>query len=146
MALPREGLFFDAVLGGGAQMARTGEEHHLAQASLRGRRVLVSHGMPASAVRALVAQGYQVTSASGGAVAVAPLLPGVCAGLRVADGPGGVSRRGRVGVLISREAGLLVQGAGDEPFPVDLDSPAPVLRVAATEIDLVALGDALRHI
>jgi hypothetical protein len=102
--------------------------------------------MPARAIRALVEQGYQVTAASGGAVAVAPLLPGVCAGLRLATGPTGVSRRGRIGVLVAREAGLLVRGADDEPFPAELDVPAPVLRVAAEEGDLASLGEAIRHI
>jgi hypothetical protein len=102
--------------------------------------------MPVAVMESLVAQGYEVTSASGGAVAVAPLVPGVCAGLRLGASAAGVSRRGRVGLLVAREAGLLVRGAGDAPFPEDIDEPAPVLRVAANETDLAALAAALDHI
>jgi fructose-1,6-bisphosphatase/inositol monophosphatase family enzyme len=146
VALPREGLFFDAVRGGGARVTREGGTPRPPRPSVNARRVLVSHGIPESAIDALRAQGYEITSASGGAVAVAPLVPGVCAGLRVATGPGGVSRRGRVGVLVAREAGLLVRGAGAAPFPEDLYEAAPVLRVAATEEDMAALDEAVRHI
>jgi hypothetical protein len=102
--------------------------------------------MPVVVLESLLAQGYEVTSASGGAVAVAPLVPGVCAGLRLGASAAGVSRRGRVGLLVAREAGLLVRGAGDAPFPEDIDEPAPVLRVAASETDLAALAAALDHI
>jgi hypothetical protein len=70
----------------------------------------------------------------------------VCAGLRLGTAAAGVSRRGRVGLLIAREAGLLVRGANDAPFPDLLDAPAPVLRVAAREEDLAALGAVLDHI
>lgn len=143
VALPREGLFFDAVRGAGARFAPAGGTPRIAKASVGSRRVLVSHGMPVAVVDALCAQGYEVTSASGGAVAVAPLVPGVCAGLRLGVAASGVSRRGRVGVLVAREAGLLVRGAGDASFPEDMDEAAPVLRVAATEDDLAALGEAL---
>lgn len=146
VALPREGLFFDAVRGSGARVAREGSAPRPARHVPGGRRILVSHGMPAPVMDALAAAGYEVARASGGAVAVAPLLPGVCAGLRVATGTAGVSRRGRVGVLIAREAGLLVCGAGDGDFPDAIDAPAPVLRVAAREDDLAALDAALRHI
>jgi len=146
VALPREGLFFDAVRGAGARFTREGATPRLARATPGSRRVLVSHGMPVAVMEALVAQGYEVTCASGGAVAVAPLVPGVCAGLRLGASAAGVSRRGRVGLLVAREAGLLVRGAGDAPFPEDIDEPAPVLRVAASETDLAALAAALDHI
>lgn len=143
VALPREGLFFDAVRGAGARFASDGGAPRIAKPSVRARRVLVSHGMRVAVIEALCAQGYEVTSASGGAIAVAPLIPGVCAGLRVGMAASGVSRRGRVGVLVAREAGLLVRGLGDEEFPEDMDEAAPVLRVATTEGDLAALGEAL---
>ncbi len=146
VALPREGLFFDAVRGGGARVARAGAAARPARPTPGARRVLVSHGMPAAAIEALLARGYEVGSASGGAVAVAPLIPGVCAGLRLGTAAAGVSRRGRVGLLVAREAGLLVRGADDAPFPELLDAPAPVLRVAAREEDLAALGAVLDHI
>ena len=146
VALPREGLFFDAVRGGGARVAREGVAPRAARPAPGSRRVLVSHGMPAAVIDALRDAGYEAAGASGGAVAVAPLLPGVCAGLRVATAAAGVSRRGRVGLLVAREAGLLVRGADDAPFPEEIDVPAPVLRVAANEADLAALGAAIRHI
>jgi fructose-1,6-bisphosphatase/inositol monophosphatase family enzyme len=146
VALPRENLFFDAVRGGGARVARPGGAPRVARASRGARRVLVSHNMPVSVVAALVARGYEVSNASGGAVAVAPLVPGVCAGLRLANTPRGVSRRGRIGLLVAREAGLLVRGPGGAAFPDDIDEDASILRVAAREEDLVALDEALAHI
>ncbi len=147
VALPREGIFLDAVRGGGARIAREGSAPRRARPVPGARTVLVSHGMADVVVKALAAEGYEVRSASGGAVAVAPLIPGVCAGLRIgAAGAAGVSRRGRVGLLVAREAGLLVRGTGEAPFPEDIDAPAPVLRVAATEADLEALAAALDHI
>jgi len=145
VALPRENLFFDAVRGAGVRVAMARSAHRPARPSVGSRHVLVSHGVPEGVARALVAQGYQVTSASGGAVSVAPLVPGVCAGLRIGTAAMGVSRRGRVGLLVAREAGLLVRGADEAPFPEELDAAAPVLRVAAREEDMAALGEALTH-
>ena len=49
--------------------------------------------------------GCEVVSSCGGAVSVAPLIPGVRAGVRWAGSETGVSIRGRIGVLIAREAG-----------------------------------------
>lgn len=146
VALPREGLFFDAVKGGGARVTRSGGVARPARARAGSRRVLVSHGMPEPVRQSLAAEGYEVTNASGGAVAVAPLVPGVCAGLRVATGPRGISRRGRVGLLVAREAGLLVREAEGAPFPEEIDTPAPVLCVTATAEDQAALARALAHI
>ena len=54
--------------------------------------------------------------ACGGAVALAPLVPGVRGGLRVSK-YAKISSRGRIGKLIAREAGSLVETAAGEPFP-----------------------------
>jgi fructose-1,6-bisphosphatase/inositol monophosphatase family enzyme len=143
VALPRENLFFDAVSGVGARVATAGSTHRPPRPSPGARGVLVSHGVPVAVTRALEANGYDVARASGGAVSVAPLVPGMCAGLRIGKAAAGVSRRGRIGLLVAREAGLLVRGADDLPFPEEIDAPAPVLRVAAREEDMAALGDAL---
>jgi hypothetical protein len=134
VALPREGLFFDALLGGGARMARTGQPPRRATPAPLGRRIFVSR------------RGYEPVRASGGAIAVAPLVPGVCAGLRVAKGRRGISRRGRVGVLVAREAGLLVRGKGRAAFPEAIDARAPVLRVAANERELAILDEVLARL
>lgn len=146
VALPREGLFFDALLGGGARMARTGQPPRRATPAPLGRRIFVSHTVPDSACRFLARRGYEPVRASGGAIAVAPLVPGVCAGLRVAKGRRGISRRGRVGVLVAREAGLLVRGKGRAAFPEAIDARAPVLRVAANERELAILDEVLARL
>lgn len=147
LALPRERLFFDAVRGRGAHLAgpdSTPGRARLGRGSGTGvRRVLVSHGMPEAVQEALRARGYEVGFGCGGAVAVAPLVPGVCAGLRLAPDGRGVSRRGRIGVLIAREAGALVCCETGEPFPDDIDAPARALLVAARDEDLAALREAL---
>lgn len=144
VALPREGLVFHSWLGGGAFMSRAASPPRPVRATADGRKILVSNGMPELVSRHLVEQGFEVIPASGGAVAVAPLIPGVRAGLRYAAvNANGLSIRGRVGTLISREAGALVRGDGDRPFPTDLDTPSSTLRIATSEEDLRILEDAL---
>ena len=143
VALPREGLFFSAARGAGAQLARAAGRTKPARIESGGERILVSHGMPESLSRWLQARGLEPVPACGGAVAVAPLIAGVRAGIRYAPQAGGVSIRGRIGVLIAREAGALVRGARGREFPADLDTAAPVLLVAKTEEDLALLDQAL---
>jgi fructose-1,6-bisphosphatase/inositol monophosphatase family enzyme len=144
VALPREGLCFDAVKGGGARICGSDEvakEVELGEAT--GTRILVSHNLPSSAVERLQEHGYEVAAASGGAISVAPLIPGVCAGLRlVRENPEGVSIRGRIGALISAEAGALVMGA-TAPFTPEIRTPAPALLIATNETILAHLRDAL---
>jgi hypothetical protein len=143
VALPREGLCFAATAGQGARMTRSGASARRARVQDGGSRVLVSHGMPERVVDHLVAQGLDVIPACGGAVSVAPLIPGVRAGLRYATGERGVSVRGRVGALIAAEAGVGVRGDGGRPFPLNLDTPSRTLRVATREADHKLLQDAL---
>jgi fructose-1,6-bisphosphatase/inositol monophosphatase family enzyme len=138
LALPREGLFFQATRGGGAVWARDEGRFVPAEARSDGRRVYVSHDLPEAAAAVLRDGGMEVAPASGGAISVAPLLPGVCAGLRWV-GRGSVSIRGRVGALVSAEAGAHVFGEGGEPFPDDIHVPARALLVAADESDLDVL-------
>jgi len=150
LALPREGLYLDAVRGHGAWRSEAGapavavRPDRQEPPGRQRRRVWVSHGMPGRVTEALAARGFVVEHACGGAVAVAPLVPGVCAGLRLAPSGRGVSRRGRIGVLIAQEAGCCVAGEPGRPFPDDLDARAPVLRVAADEATLGEVEDALR--
>ena len=143
VALPREGLFFEAVRGQGARSCRAGSAPRRVNGSQSGRRVLVSNGMPSEVCEVLRAQGWEVVPASGGAVAVAPLIKGVRAGLRWGNAENGVSIRGRIGLLIAREAGLLVCGADGEGFPDDLVSTAHALLVAGDAEDLDVLREAI---
>ena len=109
-------------------------------------RILISHDLPSPAVDRLCDRGYEVLPAAGGAISVAPLIPGVCAGLRVVrENPEGVSVRGRIGALIAAEAGALVMGATGE-FPTQIREPAHALLVASTQDHLEALQDALAAI
>jgi fructose-1,6-bisphosphatase/inositol monophosphatase family enzyme len=131
VTLPREGLFFDATLGHGAFAMASGKARRPVRASADGQRVLVSHGMPESVSESLRSQGYEVVSACGGAVAVAPLIKGVCAGVRWSGNPEGISIRGRVGVLISREAGALVRAANGVEFPENIYTPSATLLLCS---------------
>jgi hypothetical protein len=147
VALPREQLCFDAVRGRGA---RVRSEHAAVEAVTlgepTGNRILVSHDLPTSAVERLHDLGYEVAAAAGGAISVAPLIPGVCAGLRlIRENAEGVSIRGRIGALISAEAGALVTGASG-PFPSEIRAPAPALLIATTPKTLAHLQDALSTI
>jgi fructose-1,6-bisphosphatase/inositol monophosphatase family enzyme len=143
VGLPREGLFFDAAAGCGARMSRAGGPPRRARVDATGNRVLVSHGTPDAVSARLREQGFDPVPASGGAVSVAPLIAGVRAGLRFVPSGSGISIRGRVGALISREAGAWVRGRGGAPFPDDMQSTAPALLVAAAEADLALLDEAL---
>lgn len=143
VALPREGLFFDAARGRGAHAARAGGIPRPAAAHPNARRVIVSHEMPRAVREALHASGYESVTGAGGAIAVAPLVPGVCGGLRLATAPGGISRRGRIGALITQEAGGAALDQDGKPFPGELDAPARALAVASTDAQARELLDAL---
>ena len=148
VALPREGLFFDAVRGEGARAGRAGGVSRAARpvGPDAGRRVIVSHELPEPARARLRARGYEIVFGAGGAIAVAPLVPGVRAGLRVAP-PGGVlSSRGRIGAMIAAEAGAVVRSARGKALPEDLAAPVRALLVATDESDMDALEDALEAI
>ncbi|MDH3213505.1 MAG: hypothetical protein OEM05_13565 [Myxococcales bacterium] len=144
VALPGEGLFYSATRGGGARVAVGDASSREVRVAASGERIFVSHDLPEAARASLRARGFEPVPASGGAIAVAPLVPGVRAGLRWVRGKGvGVSIRGRIGVLIAEEAGALVCNENGDHFPRGLDEPATALLVAAGAEDLRALQDAL---
>jgi fructose-1,6-bisphosphatase/inositol monophosphatase family enzyme len=144
VALPREELYLDAVRGQGARIAQRGSPPRAARAAATGKRVYVSHDLPEAAHESLLRRGFEVVMACGGAIAVAPLVPGVCAGLRVALAPGpGLSIRGRIGALIAAEAGALVRGEDGASFPQGIETPARALLVAAGPAELAALEEAV---
>jgi len=146
VGLPREEIFFEAVRGAGARMfaGRSGPPVD-AHVSVGGRRVLVSHDLPGAAVERLLAAGFEVRPASGGAISVAPLLAGVRAGLRYVPA-GNVSVRGRIGALISSEAGVRVCTADGSEFPDDIHATERALLIACNDEDLEVLVDAVREI
>ena len=143
VALPREGLFLDAVRGGPARIAGVGEAPRPARPSGDGTRVLVSHDMPGGVCDRLRERGYRPEPACGGAIAVAPLVPGCCGGLRRVATPAGISRQGRIGALVSAEAGAIVEASGGRPFPDPIGVPEPILLVAGSEEHAEALRWAL---
>ena len=138
VALPREGVFLDGVRGGGARSAWAGRELSEVQLQGDGRRVLISHDLPGAAVEVLLAAGFEVVPASGGAISVAPLLPGVRAGLRWVR-EGSVSTRGRIGALVAAEAGAFVRDERGAEFPDEIRAPARALLVASSAEDLEVL-------
>lgn len=143
VALPREGLLLAAARGEGACWARAGGPLRPARLATDGTRVLVSHSIADRVSPSLREAGWEPVPACGGALAVAPLVSGARAGLRHSAGPTGISVRGRVGALVSAEAGAWVRGGRGEAFPRDLYTPAPALLVAAAEADLEVLSRAL---
>jgi fructose-1,6-bisphosphatase/inositol monophosphatase family enzyme len=144
VALPREQFAFESVRGGGARMVDADGTRQPAVLHNTARRVLVSHGLDPAAVAVLRERGYEVQRACGGAISVAPMIPGVCAGLRVANNdPPNVSIRGRVGVLIAREAGAIAIREDGREFPDDIEEPARTLLVAGNRDHLAALEAAV---
>ncbi len=146
VALPREGILLDAAAGQGIHVARLDpSEPARPFRALTAERapILISHDLPEAARARLHDAGLEPLPACGGAIAIAPLLPGVRAGLRLAPAGNGVSVRGRIGVMISREAGLTVRREGGAPFPEGLSEPARALLVCREERDLQAMQAAL---
>jgi fructose-1,6-bisphosphatase/inositol monophosphatase family enzyme len=143
VALPREGLLFDGVDGGGARMTRPRGVPRPLRAEAVGTRVLVSHETPPPVQDRLRERGFEVVFGSGGAISVAPLIPGVRAGLRLTKPSGSISIRGRIGLLISSEAGALMESEREERFPSRIDEPAQALLLAVTEEDMDHLRYAL---
>ena len=146
VALPREGLFFEAARGGPAWLARPRGRRRKAQARAEGGRVLVSYELPEAVLRRLGERGLEVSYGCGGAISLAPLIPGVRAGLRVGLTAEGISIRGRIGALIARCAGARLGCEGGRDFPEQIDEPARALLVAASDEDLELLRDALGDI
>ena len=144
VALPREGLFFEAVRGGPARMARAGGVPREVRAEADGRRVLVSPNMPEKVLEFLRGEGLDPAPACGGAIAVSPLLPGVCGGLREAAGGKSLSWQGRIGLLISGCGGARAENVRGEPFPLEVDAHARILLVAAREEEAVVLRHAAK--
>lgn len=142
IGLPREGLCFEATRGRGARIHRPGRTPQAARVSVEGNRVLVAHNTPVGVTSWLAARGYEAIPACGGAVSVAPLIPGVRAGLRWAPGEKGISIRGRVGALVALEAGAKVCGIDSEFFPDDPDTPASALLVGSDDDDIALLRGA----
>lgn len=138
VAIPTAGWLYTAVDGQGAYATRVPTTGEPAAAPVkvgareRVRRVLVSDTTPPAVHEALRERGLDPRLASGGAISIAPLLPGVAGGLRISNrlSPTGISARGRVGVLVAREAGAWVGTASDEVFPQTIDEPVETLVVA----------------
>ena len=144
VALPREEIYLDAIRGRGARVALRGAAPKAARLDATGKRIYVSHEVPEAAHECLLRRGFEVVMACGGAIAVAPLVPGACAGLRIAPGPApGLGIRGRIGALIAAEAGALVHGEDGASFPEQIEAPARALLVAAGPSQLAALEAAL---
>ena len=106
--------------------------------------MLVSHGLPEAVASRIRAAGFEPSPGCGGAIAVAPLVPGVRAGLRIAPDAEGISVRGRIGVLIAAAAGARVEDERGRPFPDAIEAPARALLVTASDADRELLRDAVR--
>ncbi|MEN8181634.1 MAG: inositol monophosphatase family protein, partial [Myxococcota bacterium] len=91
VGLPREDLYFDAVRGQGAQVATAAGRPHPVELDPAGRRVMISYDAPPAAAAYLLKRDYQPVPGCGGAIAVAPCIPGFCGGLRLANRPQGIS-------------------------------------------------------
>jgi hypothetical protein len=114
------------------------------RAQAEGSRVLVSHEMPGAAIETLQAFGYEVVPACGGAISVAPLIPGVRGGLRIGGRSRGISIRGRIGLVVARAAGAICATESGAVFPESVAVPARALIVAASGEDAEVLSEAAR--
>ncbi len=134
VSLPREDLFFSAVRGEGAQRAQGEAPFTSASVGNEGsegrQRILVSYEIPEGVVQALEGMGFDVGYGCGGALAVATLMPDVFGSIRWCPEKG-VSIRGKVGLLIAREAGALVCDGKGGPFTEQLSVRSDLSLTAA---------------
>ena len=133
IGIPQADLLIRAVRGEGAEIARGAGPFSPAQcnAAARGTRLLVSYGIPDELAGRLTRDGSDLTTAAGGAIGVAPLLPDAWAGLRIVRNAEGMSRRGWVSALPTVEAGGCVEGL-DGPLPDRHEPGVRGLLVAAS--------------
>jgi len=145
VALPHEGYEFHAVRGGGAFASTSGDGFvRTAELEPAGRKIFVSYDLPDPIAESLTGRGYELVPACGGAISVAPLVPGIRAGIRVAiNDPPNVSIRGRIGAMIASEAGATLMCETGYSFPADLETPARVLIVGSDSADVEALQGAV---
>jgi len=137
VALPRERIRVRAWEGGGAFLARGDGEARRVRAEADGPAVMVSHDLPEGVSKRLRERGFELVKGCGGAVAVAPLLPGFSGGVRVPDPPP-LSVRGRIGLLASLEAGARA-ATRDGPIAADLGTDVPHVAVAPDDAILADL-------
>jgi fructose-1,6-bisphosphatase/inositol monophosphatase family enzyme len=116
IAVPQEDVLLRVVRGGGVEMSEGGAPFAPARLDPAGKRLLISHGVPDPVEERLRAMGLTLTLAAGGAIGVAPLLPGTLGALRISGQPEGLSRRAWIAALPVLEAGGAVE-ALDGPFP-----------------------------
>lgn len=145
LALPREALRFEAVRGEPAHRGRLGAAAvEPARCSPDGDGLLLGDAVPDAVAARLRADGFTIDRACGGAVSLAPLVPGVRGGLRLSK-YATISGRGRIGAFIARQAGARVETVEGEPFPDSLDAPATSLVVAADGDVAAAIRTAVRE-
>jgi hypothetical protein len=143
VALPQTGTLIRAVRGQGAEIARSGGDFAPARLGGEGSQLLVSAGLPEEIGRRLSLSGLRLLTAAGGAIGVAPLLPGICGGLRIMEGSEGLSRRAWVACLATLEAGGCVE-ALDGPFPARHQRGVRGLVIAPSTDGIARLREALR--
>jgi len=141
LALPRESVFVWASEPGGVFLAHGDHRARPVRARADGDTVMVSYELPEPVAERLRARGWKLVNGCGGAIAVAPLLPGVVGGLRIPD-PRPLSLRGRIGLLASRLGGAKVARVDGAASP-SLSEPLPHVAVAADDAVLADLVHAL---
>jgi hypothetical protein len=141
IGLPQTDVLIRAVRGDGTEISRSGGPFEPVRAEARGAELYVSHSLDPELARSLDARGYKRVTSAGAGIAVAPLLDDVCAGVRIMDGPAGMSRRIWVASLATTEAGGRVEALAGE-LPERHEPGIPGL-IAAPDADGIA---ALREV
>lgn len=141
VCLPRENLIFYQSFTGIPQMRVGTASPKRAQMVPAGRVILVSQNVPEPVRSVLRDKGYEPTFGSGGAISIAPLVPGIIGGLRMSPGVEGVSIRGRIGVPITLAAGAKAETVSGE-FPLSISQSSDHLITASDETTLKDIRDA----
>lgn len=144
IGIPQADILIRAVRGEGTEIARGAGPFSPARCDngVRGARMLVSYGIPDELAGRLGSDGSELTTAAGGAIGVAPLLPDAWAGLRIVKNAEGMSRRGWVSALPTVEAGGCVEGL-DGPLPDRHEPGVRGMLAAASPRGVAALRQVL---
>ena len=142
VGLPQSETMLRAVRGGGVEIAVRGRPFEPARLQGDGSEVLVSYGLPILVQERLRSEGLELTTAAGGVIGVAPLLPGVHGAIRLSANAEGLSCRAWVAALPLLEAGGRVQTL-EGALPERYEAGVAGIVVAANDATLSNLQRAL---
>lgn len=142
VGLPTSETVVRAVRGEGSEIAEGKGPFRPAALAPDGDLVLVSQGLPRNVRGRLERRGFELSTAAGGAIGVAPLVEKVAGGLRLSTSRAGLSRRNWVSTLPTLEVGGAVEIL-EGPFPERYRPGVGGMIVASSKEGVARLREAI---